>query len=181
MHFFLVTGNITVTVNNNTDVAFKNCAPFSTCKTEINDVFVDEANHICISMLMYNLIEYSHNCLDTSGRLWQFIRDQIPANNAGLSIENSKSFKYKPALVGKTADAANNNSFVKNTKIVVPLNYLSNFWRTLEMPLINWKIHLELNWIGDCILSSAKDSAKFKIMNFKGLFIGTAIRLFLQL
>ena len=137
-------------------------------------MFVDEANHICISMLTYNLIEYSHNCLDPSESLWQFIRDQIPANNAGLSIENSKLFKYKPALVGKTA--ANNNSFVKNTKIVVPLNYLSNFRRTLEMPLINWKTHLELNWIGDCILSSAKDSAKFKIM-----FIGTAIRLFLQL
>ena len=126
---------MTVTVSNNTDVAFKKCAPFSTCTTEINDVFVDEANHICISMLTYNLIEYSYNCLDTSGSLWQFIRDQIPANNAGLSIENSKLFKYKPALVGKTA--ANNNSFVKNTKIVVPLNYLSNFRRTLEMPLIN--------------------------------------------
>ena len=63
---------------------------------------------------------------------------EVPANNADLSIDNSKLFKYKAALVGKTADAVNNtNSSVKNTKIVAPLKYLSNFWRSLEMPLIN--------------------------------------------
>ena len=65
----LVTGDITVAANNNTDVAFKNCAPFSTCKTKINDVFVDEVNHIYIAMLRYNLIEYSDNYSDTSGSL----------------------------------------------------------------------------------------------------------------
>ena len=54
-------GDITVTTNNNTDVAFKNYAQFSTCKTEINDVFIDEANHIYIAMPTYNLIEYSDN------------------------------------------------------------------------------------------------------------------------
>ena len=56
--FILVTGNITVAANNDTDAAFKNCAPFSTCITKINDTFVDEANHIHIAMPMYNLIEY---------------------------------------------------------------------------------------------------------------------------
>ena len=70
--FDLVTGNITVTADNNTDVAFKNCAPFSTCTTKINDIFVDEANHIYIAMPMYNLIEYSDNYSDASGILWQF-------------------------------------------------------------------------------------------------------------
>ena len=55
----------------------------------------------------------------------------------------------------------------KNTKLVVPLKYLSNFWRSQEMPWINCKIHLELNWIEDCILSSAVDSAEFKIMDAK--------------
>ena len=50
--FILVTGNITVTADNDTDVAFKNCAPFSTCTTKINDVFFDEANHIYIGMPM---------------------------------------------------------------------------------------------------------------------------------
>ena len=68
----------------------------------------------------------------------------------------------------KTANAVNNtSSSVKNIKIVVPLKYLSNFWRSLEMPLISCKIHLELNWIEDCILSSARDSAKFKITDAK--------------
>ena len=65
--FILVTGNITVTANNDTDCAFKNCAPFSTCTTKTNDVFVDETNHIYIAMPMYNLIEYSDNYSDTSG------------------------------------------------------------------------------------------------------------------
>ena len=136
--FILVTGNITVAANNNTDVAFKNCAPFSTCTTKINDVFVDEANHIYIAMPMYNLIEYSDNYSDTSGSLWQFKRDKVTDKNADLTIDNSQSFKYKAALVGKTADAVGDtNSSVKDAKIVVPLNHLSNFWRSLEMPLIN--------------------------------------------
>ena len=63
--FILVTGDITINADNDTHVAFKNCAPFSTCKTEINDVFIDEANHIYVAMPMYNLIEYSYNYADT--------------------------------------------------------------------------------------------------------------------
>ena len=98
--FILVTGNITVNAANDTDVAFKNCAPFSTCKTVINDVFVDRAERIYISVLMYNLTEYSDNYSDTSGSLWQFKRDEVPANNADLTINNSQS--YKAALAGKT-------------------------------------------------------------------------------
>ena len=70
--FILVTGSITVAANNNAGVAFKNCAPFSTCTTKINAVFVDETNHIYVTMSMYNLIECSHNYSDTSGGLWQF-------------------------------------------------------------------------------------------------------------
>ena len=52
--FILVTRNITVAANNDTDAAFKNCAPFSTCTTKIDDTFVDEANHIYTAMPMYN-------------------------------------------------------------------------------------------------------------------------------
>ena len=115
-------------------------------------------------MPMYNLTEYSDNYSDTSGSLWQFKRGEVPADNADLTIDNSQSLKYKAVFVGKTADAVNNtNSFVKNAKIAVPLKYLSNFWRSLVMLLINCKIHLELNWIENCILSSTRDSAKFKI------------------
>ena len=85
-----------------------------------------------------------------------------------MTIDNFQSFKYKAALLGKTANAVNNtNSSVKDAKIVVPLKYLSNFWRSLEMPLINCKVYLELNCIEDCILSSAGDSAKFAITDAK--------------
>ena len=106
---------------------------------------------------MQNLIEYSDNYSDPSGSLWQFKKDEVPANNAVLTTNNSKSFKYKTALVGKTAEAADRNSFVKNTKILVQLKYLRNFWRSIKMLLINFKVHLELNLIEDCILSSAGD------------------------
>ena len=83
----------------------------------INDVFVDRADHIYIAMPMYNLIEYSDNYSDTSGSLWQFKKDDVPVNDANLTIDNSQSFKYKSALVGKTANAVNNtNSSVKDAK-----------------------------------------------------------------
>ena len=166
--FISVTGNIKVEANNDTDVAFKNCAPFSTCTTKINDIFVDESNHIYIAMPVYNFIEYSDNYSDTSGSLWQSKRDEIPASNSDLTINNSQSFKYKAALLGKTADAINNTKrSVKEAKIVVLLKYLSNFWRLLEMSLINCKVFLELNWIEDCILFSAGDTAKFAIADAK--------------
>ena len=114
-------------------------------------MLVDEAEHVYTAMPMYNLIKYSNNYSDTSGSLWQFKRDDVSANNADLTINNSQSFKYMAALVGKTVNAGNNitNSSVKNTKIVVPLKYLSKFWRSLEMPSINCKLHLELYWIED--------------------------------
>ena len=99
---------------------------------------------------MCNLIEYSDNYSDTSGSLWQFKRDEVLPKNDDLTVNNSQSYKYKAALVGKTADVVNNtNSSVKNTKIIVPLKYLSSFWRSLEMTLVNC---IELNWFEDCIL-----------------------------
>ena len=70
---------------------------------QINDIFVDEANHIYIAMPMYNLIEYSNNYSNTSGSLWHFKIDEIPADNAELSIDNSPSFKYKAALLEKNS------------------------------------------------------------------------------
>ena len=100
-------------------------------------MFIDEANYIYIAMPMYNLIEYSDNYSDTSGNLWQFKRDEVPANNVDLTIDNSQSFKCNAALLEKTADRNNGKISVKDAKVVVPLKYLSNFWRSLEMPLIN--------------------------------------------
>ena len=70
--YILVTGNIIVTGGDaNTRVAFKHCAPFKECRTEINEAFVNDARHINIAMPMYNLIEYSDNYSDTSGSLWK--------------------------------------------------------------------------------------------------------------
>ena len=63
-------------------------------------------------------------------------------------------------LLGKTTDVDNGNSFVENTKIVVPLKYLRIFWKSLEMPLINGNIYFEWNWIKDYILSSIGDSGQ---------------------
>ena len=148
--YILVTGNINVTGgNNNTKVAFKNCAPFKDCRTEINDTFVDYADFINITMPMYNLIEYSDNYSDTSGSLWQFKRDEIEEDvdltlDANHIPNNSSSFKYKSSFI------TNRNG----VKIAVLLKYLSNFWGSLEMPLINCKVELSLKWDKNCILSS---------------------------
>ena len=77
------------------------------------------------------MIEHSDYYSDTSGSLWQFKRNEVLANNADLSINNSESFKYRAALVGKTKDFANQKSSVKDIKIIVPLKHLSNFWKSL--------------------------------------------------
>ena len=68
--YILIAGNIPVAANNGTDVEFKTCAPFSTCMTEINNVFVDEVNHIYIDMPLYKLIEHSDNYSEISGSVW---------------------------------------------------------------------------------------------------------------
>ena len=113
-------------------VVFKNCAPFEKCSKEIDGTLVDEANFINITMLLYNLIEYSQNYSDTSGSLWSFKRDEIDDNAEATNDDNAPSFKYKANLIGNTE----NNGTKDGVKIAVPLKYLSNFWRSLEMPLI---------------------------------------------
>ena len=122
---------------------------------------------IDIVMPMYNLIEYSDSYSDTSGSLWQFKRDEQNMNNgnsANVTKANSSSFKYKSSFFETLED--DDNGVFKNVKIAVPLKYLSNFWRSLEMPLINCKIHLELNWSKDCVMSTIADTT-FKITNTK--------------
>ena len=135
--YILVTGNITDTPNNAaTQVVFKNCAPFEKCRTEINETFVDETGFIKITMPMYNLLEYSDNYSDTSGSVWQFKRDEITNNADVTNDNNAPSFKYKANLIGNTEANGTRNG----VNIAVPLKYLSNFWRSLEMPLINCKV-----------------------------------------
>ena len=92
-------------------------------------------------MPMYNLIEHSDNYSDTSGSLWQFERDEQNMNNgnpADVTTNNSTSFKYKSIFFEPLP--ADDNEVFKDVKIAVPLKYLTNFWRSLEMPLINLKL-----------------------------------------
>ena len=110
-----------------------NCAPFTKCKSRINNTDIDTAEDTNIVMPMYNLIEYSDNYSKTSGSLWQYCKDE-PSDN----LADSESFKSKVKITGKTPADRN----TKNVEIIVPLKYLSNFWRTLEMPLINCEASL---------------------------------------
>ena len=164
----IVTGDITATAGDaNTKFAFKNCAPVTNCVTHINDEHVDNPDNLDIVMPMYNLTEYSHNYSDTLGSLWHFKRDEQNMDNenpANVTTADSSSFKYKSSFFKTLED--NDNGVFKNVKIAVPLNYLSNFWRSSEMPLINYKVHLEINWSKDCVMSTIATTA-FNITSTK--------------
>ena len=91
--------------------------------------------------------------MKTSGSLWQYYRDEPTLDNNNNIIDfpannnNSASFKFKQQIIGQTG-----NGGAKDVEIMVPLKYLSNFWRTPEMPLINCEISLQLKWSKSCIL-----------------------------
>ena len=91
-------------------------------------------------MAMHNLIEYIDNYSDTSGSLWNFKRDEIINNADVINGYNTPSFKYKGSLIRNRG----NDGTKTGVKIAASLKYLSNFWRSLEMPLINCKIELSL-------------------------------------
>ena len=109
-------------------------------------------------MPMYNLIGYSNNYAKTSGSLWQHYRDE-PNNN----LANSESFKFKVKITGKTP----NNGNEKHVEIIVPLKYLSNFWRTLEVPLINYEVNLILTWSSTCVITNSTGAGTFAITDTK--------------
>ena len=158
---------------NATRLALKNCAPFIKCNLEINDEHVDTAENLDIVMPMYNLIEYSDNYQDSSATLYQYKRDEPPEADAvaNLTANNSSSFKYKFSLLGNIPqiDGAGNVARVGrlNVKVVVPLKYLRNFFRSLEMPLINCKIKLNLTWQKECVLSTDAGDPVFIINDTK--------------
>ena len=121
-----MTGDIKVAdIAANTNVAFKKCAPFTRCVTHINDEHVETANNLDIIMLMYNLIEYSENYVDSSRSLYQFKIDESPMNDGenplNVALDNSTSFKYKGSLLGKATDAEGNDRSLKDARIIVPL------------------------------------------------------------
>ena len=160
--YILVDGTIRGTGgNNNTRLALKKCAPFTKYNLEINDDHVDTAENLDITMPMYNLIEYSDNYQDSSATLYQYKRDEPPEANAinDLTTDTSSSFKYKVELLDNPV--LDGNTAKRSVKVVVPLKYLSNFFRSLEMPLINSKIKLNLTWKKECVLSTDAGDAVF--------------------
>ena len=104
-------------------------------------------------MPMYNLLDYSKNYSKTTKRFWNYYRDEPNSgakNNINYSIKDSKSFDYKASITGKLEG----NNTEKEVEVVVPLKHLSNFWRALNMPLINCEINLILTWSENCVLTS---------------------------
>ena len=85
-----------------TQVVFKNFAAFKKCSTEIDGTLVDETDFINIAIAMYNPIEYSDNYFDTSGRLWDFKRDETVDNENVTNDNNAPSFKCKANFIGNT-------------------------------------------------------------------------------
>ena len=169
--YILVKGKITVTknadgnaaaiaANNNAydkKLALKNNAPFISCISKVNGELIENAEDLDIVMPMYNLFEYSKNYRKTTGSLFNYYRDEPNSGTLGnddneinYSIKNSKSFEYKTKITGELEG----NDVEKNVEIAILLKYLSNFWRNLDMPLINCEISLTLSWYEKCVLTS---------------------------
>ena len=171
--YILVKGTITLigqgaieaeqqTDRNIKQVTFKNSALFTDCLTEINDTQIDNLKDLDVVMLMYNLIAYSDNYSWTTAR--QYHKDK-PRN----PITDSYSLKLISRLVANT-----NEHGIINLEIAVPLKYLSNFWRTIEMCLINCEINLIVTWPANYVVSELNRRVTFAIADIK-LYVSAAI------
>ena len=112
-------------------------------------------------MSMYNLIEYSDNYSKTSGGLWQYYKDEPNGN-----LANSESFKSKVKITGNTPNDGN----TKDVEIIVPLKYLNNFWKTLEMPLISCEVNFILTWSKNCVTTNSRGKGRFAITDQNVMF-----------
>ena len=132
-------------------LTFKYNAPLRSCISKIHNTFINNAKDLDFVMPFYNPLEYSNNYSMTSGR-WNYYRDKINGsaienNNANNRIDNNKTitskyFEYKTKVTGSTPDDSN----ILDAEFVVPLKHLSNFWRSLDFPLINCETELDLSW-----------------------------------
>ena len=138
--YILVRGDISIIGDNRHKVAFKICAPFTKFITKIDVTTIVDAEDLYLVMPMCNLLECSSNYSDTTGSLWFYSKDEATNFNADIVNRNNfKIFNYKAKLLGNT-EADGNNGILKNATIALPLKYLRNFWRSREMPLINFKV-----------------------------------------
>ena len=167
------------------NVAFKNNAPFRSCISKINSTLIENAEDLDIVMLIYDLLEHSKNYSVASGTLWKYYRDEIDGTHDNTS--DGKSFKYKAKIVGKRPERREqppqppqNPDGIQpplppqpavpalNTEAPIPLKYLSNLWRFLNLTLINCEIELDLSWTKDCVLIEHHNSitgATFQMNN----------------
>ena len=126
------TGTAAAPNNRNKKVIFKNCVPFTSCISKINNTQVDNAKNIDIVMSMHNLIEYSDNYSKTSRSLWQYCKNIPAVNNNGdvvgfNKVNATNSFNSKAKITDQT-----DNNGITNIEIMVPLKCLSNFWEPLK-------------------------------------------------
>ena len=176
--YILVKGTITVTapgVNNNANnirdkrnrpVILKNNAPFVSCITRINGELIEDADDLDIVMSMYSLLEYSKNYRKTIGSLYNYYRDELSDdtddnNFDHIKVVNSNTFKYKNKIIGNAynvnagADGYDvNKNGTQEVELAIPLKYLGNFWRALNIPLISCEVSLELKWDKNCVITS---------------------------
>ena len=175
--YVLVNGTITVTapganngVNNirdkeNRSLILKNNAPFVSCITRINGELIEDADDLDIVMPIYNLLEYSKNYRKTIGSLYNYYRDELTNDDndkfANINVVNSEAFKYKNKITGNTynvnagADGYDvNKNGTQKIELAIPLKYLGNFWRALNIPLISCEVFLELKWNKNCVITS---------------------------
>ena len=142
----------------------------------------DTAENVDLAMNLYSMLEYSDNYADTTASLYEYKRPE-PMDNAGalndLTANNSSSFKYQSELVQKLLTTDDGNSedigpnidpsfnrahkIWKNIKIVIPLKYISNFFRNLLLPLNNTKLYMELNWTKFSVLCNQHQNSIFQI------------------
>ena len=176
--YISVKGTITVTatgVNNNANdiidkkirpIILKNNAPFVSFITRINGELIEDADDLDTVMSMYNLLQYSKSYRKTIGSLYNYNRDELSDdaddnNFDNIKVVNSNTFKCKNKITGNTynvdADAQGNDvnkNGTQEVELAIPLKYLCNFWRALNIPLISRKVSLELKWDENCIITS---------------------------
>ena len=133
-----------------------------------NGELIEDVDDLDVVMPMYNLLEYSKNYRKTIGSLYNYYRDEltndnIPAGNTfdNVRVVNSSPFKYKNKIIGNTynVDAADegydaNKEGTQKIELAIPLKYLGNFWRALNIPLVSCEVSLELKWNKNCIITS---------------------------
>ena len=132
--------------------------------TKINGELIEDADYLDIVMPMYNLLEYSKNYRKTIGSLYNYCRDELTDddndNFANINVVNSEAFKYKNKITGNTynvnagADGYDvNKNGTQKVELAIPLKYLGNFWRALNIPLISCEVSLELKWNKNCVIT----------------------------